>query len=783
LCSLLKIDGLRILLDCGWNDSFNTELLEPLREVCPKVDLVLISFPDLEHMGALPYAIKEFGLCKAGEKKVPICLTKAAADLGVLSLYDVYISRATEGEFPYFDLDDIDELRNKFLEVNFEQPVKIGGSDLEVSILRAGRLLGGGMWRIKREPEDILYAVDFNHKRELHLDGAHDSLSFSGLQKPTVMITDGFNISTHPRSHQREREKPRDKFLRKVITKLRSNGNVLLPVDCAGRVLELLIILERYWEQNKFSYPIIWANHVVQSAARHVQAHLEFTSKSMNEAFLRDKTNPFEFKHVKPVGNLEAMNMWRSPKVILCSGADLEYGFSRQLFGQFAPNRSNLILFTDRTMGDNLTSSLCKLITEKVDIRPQKLKFSRWEYAQGEELEQWKLKEMDRDAEEERKLQQIESMKKRRLQQIEATQALRDDMAGGDYELLKIESEPVVVEGNNKLKRQRSIDHGGGLFAIFAAKLGRTAMFSAPEPFRLTRRDEYGEEIDENDYMKANKDSENDKEKGKNQEKEEENGGEENHSEDLLKRGFGDVSLDCSLPRNLRDRLPRKTVYSDVLVRILCEIEYVDMEGRCTWNDTRNIISNLDPRKVVLVRSDEARTEEFRKRLCTDNKRRCLFPKVNEPVNIASDTGVWKIKLCRSLFDKTQNPLYDESLEKMLKIGDSEVTYVEGVIRKTQIGGRNYSVLEPLPLSSEPSGVQPSIEHTLVRQGDLTLSYLQGELIEKKIKAKFANQVLVCCGGKVTIRIGADKKIQLTGTLCTEYFEIRDLIYNRFISV
>lgn len=39
------------MLDCGWDIHFDTELLEPLRDIVKRVDLVLISHPDLEHLG------------------------------------------------------------------------------------------------------------------------------------------------------------------------------------------------------------------------------------------------------------------------------------------------------------------------------------------------------------------------------------------------------------------------------------------------------------------------------------------------------------------------------------------------------------------------------------------------------------------------------------------------------------------------------------------------------------------------------------------------------------
>lgn len=46
-----QVGGVTILLDCGWDIHFETSLLEPLREVVNRVDLVLISHPDLEHLG------------------------------------------------------------------------------------------------------------------------------------------------------------------------------------------------------------------------------------------------------------------------------------------------------------------------------------------------------------------------------------------------------------------------------------------------------------------------------------------------------------------------------------------------------------------------------------------------------------------------------------------------------------------------------------------------------------------------------------------------------------
>lgn len=83
LSFVLEVDEVRMLLDCGWDDAFDEHVLAPLREcvapcacsccsardrvatisVASTVDVVLVSHPDLAHLGALPYARKHVCCC------------------------------------------------------------------------------------------------------------------------------------------------------------------------------------------------------------------------------------------------------------------------------------------------------------------------------------------------------------------------------------------------------------------------------------------------------------------------------------------------------------------------------------------------------------------------------------------------------------------------------------------------------------------------------------------------------------------------------------------------
>ncbi len=58
-CTLLRVDNLKILLDCGWSPALDRSLPNRLRRLAPTLDAVLVSHADLSHAGALPYLVSE----------------------------------------------------------------------------------------------------------------------------------------------------------------------------------------------------------------------------------------------------------------------------------------------------------------------------------------------------------------------------------------------------------------------------------------------------------------------------------------------------------------------------------------------------------------------------------------------------------------------------------------------------------------------------------------------------------------------------------------------------
>ena len=151
------------------------------------VDAVLISYPDLSHLGALPYLVGKCGLnCK-------IYATVPVYKMGQMFMYDMYLSRVKCEDFELFNLDDIDAAFESIIQVKYSQTISLKGKGqgLQITALPGGHMIGGTIWKILKEgEEEIIYAVDYNHHKERHLNGC----ILESINKPTLLITDSYNF-------------------------------------------------------------------------------------------------------------------------------------------------------------------------------------------------------------------------------------------------------------------------------------------------------------------------------------------------------------------------------------------------------------------------------------------------------------------------------------------------------------------------------------------------------------------------------------------------------------
>lgn len=387
LCGVLEIDGCTILLDVGSTERFELEQLEPLRELAPSVDAVVLSHPDLAHLGGLAYAYGALGL------RCPVYATLPVWRMGQMFMYDAFQARATEcgGQVGGFDLDDVDQAFAHVTQLKYSQTVRLGGPrGLGVSLtpLPAGRTLGGALWRIRKEAEDVVYAPDLGAEQER----LFNATALPSLRRPSALIT-----TAHALSRELPPRKQRvSQFVSAAISALRSGCPVLVPVDSGGRCLEIAHTLDLHWAAHKLAhYPIALVGHTALNTLEFAKAQMEWMSDAVIRSF-DVSGQPLSFKHVCPCHSLPELAQFlaeapsTAPALVLVSTEACDMGLSRALLAEWLAEPERLVLLTGKGPPDSAARRLLAAAAGQPAARTVRL--PRWVEVPlvGDALEAWR---------------------------------------------------------------------------------------------------------------------------------------------------------------------------------------------------------------------------------------------------------------------------------------------------------------------------------------------------------------------------------------------------------
>ncbi|KAL3683878.1 hypothetical protein R1sor_001900 [Riccia sorocarpa] len=707
LCYLLEVDGFRFLLDCGWTDTFDVDQLKPLASVASSIDAVLLSYPDTMHLGALPYAVGNLGLTATVYCTLPV------HRMGQMYMYDHYLSRRAVSHFDLFNLDDVDTAFGNSVQLKYSQhhPLQGKGEGITITPYAAGRLLGGTVWKITVDTEDIIYAVDFNHRKERHLNGT----VLQSFVRPAVLITDSYNALNN-QSLQKQRDA---EFLDIILRTLGAGGNVLLPVESAGRVLELVLYLDKCWANDKLSYPMALLTNVSYSTLEFAKSLLEWMSDAIAKSFEHTRDNSFVLKYLRLCHTRKDLDdLPAGPKVVFASMASLEGGFARELFVEWATDPNNLVLFTERGQVGTLSRKLQAEPPPKV----VKVTLSKKVPLTGEEL---KAHEEENRA------------KQEALKASEPAEDSGSQLSGGTGTAPAAVVEPAKsIEGGNKLTTgasQRDV-----LIEGFILPPNSVApMF--PFHDRSSDWDEYGEIINPDDYMAKDEDM----------------------MDFTLSQqgpaGDGDEKVDGEVEDMLLSEKPSKVVLEDITVQVRCSLQYMDYEGRSDGKSIKNILAHVAPLKLVLIHGSAEATEHLRQH-CQKNVCQFVYaPRLSETVDITSDLSAYKVRLTEGLMS---NVLFR-------KLGEYELAWIDG-----EVGAEEEDMLPLLPADTPPP-------HKAVYVGDLWLADFKQLLATKGIQAEFAGGLLRC-GENIAVRKSGGQQLVIEGPLSEDYYKIRELLYSQF---
>lgn len=163
-----------------------------------QIDAIILSHADMSHIGSLPLLYKQLALT------CPVFATLPVQTLGQICLQDALSSIKNMREFSLFSMEDIDSVFDKITSLRYSQPYQMIGKCLGITLTSyaAGHTVGGSIWKIKKDTNDIVYAVDYNQKKELHLNGSVLHLGLPQLSRPSLLITDSFNALNSQQSRK-----------------------------------------------------------------------------------------------------------------------------------------------------------------------------------------------------------------------------------------------------------------------------------------------------------------------------------------------------------------------------------------------------------------------------------------------------------------------------------------------------------------------------------------------------------------------------------------------------
>ncbi|XP_011203816.2 probable cleavage and polyadenylation specificity factor subunit 2 [Bactrocera dorsalis] len=726
-CYILQIDEVRILLDCGWDEKFDPNLIKELKRHVHTIDAVLLSHPDVYHLGALPYLVGKLGM------NCPIYATIPVYKMGQMFMYDLYMSHYNMYDFDLFSLDDVDAAFDKIIQLKYNQTVSLKGKGYGITVtpLPAGHMIGGTIWKIlKVGEEDIVYATDFNHKKERHLNGCE----LERLQRPSLLITDAFNAQ-----YQQARRRARDeKLMTNILQTVRNNGNVLIAVDTAGRVLELAHMLDQLWknkESGLMAYSLAMLNNVSYNVIEFAKSQIEWMSDKLMKSFEGARNNPFQFRHMQLCHNLAELAKMSSPKVVLASTPDLESGFTRELFVQWAANPSNSIIITSRTSQGTLAMDL---VDNASPGRKLELDVRRRVELEGAELEEYLRTQGEK------------------LNRLIVKQDIEEESSSDSDDDIEMS---VITGKHDIVVRPEGRHHSG----FFKSNKKHYAMFPFHE--EKIKCDEYGEIINLDDYRISELGFETAIDENKENIKKEE--------PKESKTNTNDVQL---LEKPTKCTSQRKTI------EINAQIQRIDFEGRSDGESMLKILSQLRPRRVIVVHGSEEATSVVAKHCQQNIGARVFTPQKGETIDATTESHIYQVRLTEGLVAQLQ----------FQKGKDAEVAWVDARIgvrtqaidsRATDDGDMEVEVSEDKTLTLETLETDDIPVHNAVLINELKLSDFKQVLMRNNISSEFSGGVLWCANGTLALRRMDAGKVTMEGCVSEEYYKIRELLYEQYAIV
>lgn len=729
-------------------------------------------------------------------------------------MYDAFLSLDAQRPFSIFNLDHVDaafeitshpDAPAKYKLLKYQQHFPLDhlphGEGITITPHTAGHMLGGTVWHISKQTENIVYAVDFNHRRERHLNPT----TLSTFSRPSHLIVSAARALTHTETRKSS------ELHERIKSTLKSSGNVLIPVDTAGRVIELAVQLHDIWATDRelAEIPLVILYDLSARTFEFARSMIEWMSDEVVRRFDVSRDNLFVFKHVKLCQNISALDSMSTPIVVLATSLSMEMGCTRQLFARWASDARNSVMLVDRPEPDTLYSRLydywVRITGDGADNagirRDEPLSLSlvlrRKEYLQGEELAAWREQEKARKAQEreeerarEEKLRLQEEAEEREQQLAIASQSAIQDAASSGDKLLAAEQ-----TGSEDLTEDP--ERYDELMLTYLKRLGLVSRKQTVEMFPFTEPprpawDDYGQVVDTTRFMIG------------------EDPGEGAPTRNVENGISGND--DTGTSADPKEIIPTKYVEEEANIKVRCQIHFLDSSGLSDGDSLKRLIKEVEPRHATLVAGTEQETMHLKQYLlgnlysatskmagkghdCNvpDPDSVVSSPTLMETVDITSHSSVFELELKDSLVSGLD----------WNRIGSSGIAFVDAMIsNKENENGRLVLAKQneeaEIAENDDFMDIDTSMDvevragkeghvwgHPTVFVGTVMLNRLKDVMVKAGMKAEIAGGALCVenpeSGVVVLLKKVGGQHVVMEGALSEEFLNVQDLLYDELV--
>jgi Cft2 family RNA processing exonuclease len=175
---LLEIDSYKILVNCGSSTDLDATWCDENKEILSQVDCVILSHGELKYIEAIP-SLRRIEFYGTIYSTIPV------KQLGRIAVQEQNMNLRRFYNREVYEDSEIESSFSDIVSLKYLQPVLITPK-ISLTAYRSGHSLGGCVWKITKDIEDIVISIGVNHRREVHIDG----IDLSCFSKTSLCILD-----------------------------------------------------------------------------------------------------------------------------------------------------------------------------------------------------------------------------------------------------------------------------------------------------------------------------------------------------------------------------------------------------------------------------------------------------------------------------------------------------------------------------------------------------------------------------------------------------------------